>query len=100
MWCEVTDDPVVVSKLRPAKPGNRAEDKTATTSDCFFTKRRCSGGRPIAKSVGRCEGEKFRGSVSRREIEQRAAQVKVAPSGTIQAVPGDTALLDWPADAE
>ncbi len=24
-WCEVADDPVVVSKSRPEKPGNRGE---------------------------------------------------------------------------
>jgi len=32
-WCEVADDPVVVSKSWPVKPGNRVEDKTAMTSD-------------------------------------------------------------------
>lgn len=30
--CEVADEPVVVRKLRPEKPGNRVEEKTATTS--------------------------------------------------------------------
>jgi len=30
-WCEVADEPVVVRKSRPMKPGNRVEDKTATT---------------------------------------------------------------------
>jgi hypothetical protein len=29
----VADEPVVVSKLRPVKPGNRVEGKTAMTSD-------------------------------------------------------------------
>jgi len=29
--CEVADDPVVVIKSWPVKPGNRVEDKTATT---------------------------------------------------------------------
>ena len=29
----MADDPVVVSKSRPAKPGNRVEEKTAMTSD-------------------------------------------------------------------
>ncbi len=33
MGCEVADDPVVVSKSRPVKPGNRVEEKTAMTSD-------------------------------------------------------------------
>ncbi len=31
-WCEVADDPVVVSKSRTEKPGNRVEKKTAMTS--------------------------------------------------------------------
>jgi hypothetical protein len=29
--CEVADDPVVVRKPRPMKPGNRVEEKTAAT---------------------------------------------------------------------
>jgi hypothetical protein len=33
----VADDPVVVSKLRPKKPGNRVEEKTATTFDLVRT---------------------------------------------------------------
>jgi len=33
MWCEVADDPVVVSKSRPVKAGNSLEDKTAMMSD-------------------------------------------------------------------
>ena len=32
-WCEVADEPVVVSKSRPVKAGNSLEDKTVTTSD-------------------------------------------------------------------
>ena len=36
-WCEVADDPVVVSKSRPEKPGNRVEEKTATTSGLVLT---------------------------------------------------------------
>jgi hypothetical protein len=31
MWCEVADDPVVVSKSRPVKAGNSLEEKTAMT---------------------------------------------------------------------
>jgi len=31
MWCEVADEPVVVSKSRPVKAGDRVEDKTVTT---------------------------------------------------------------------
>ncbi len=30
-WCEVADEPVVVSKARPVKPGNGVEDKTRLT---------------------------------------------------------------------
>ena len=102
MWCEVADDPVVVSKSRPVKPGNRVEDKTAMTSDAprGDSTGIGSGERRIAKSVRRCEGVKFQGSVTRREIDPPAAPVKIASSGTVQAVPGETALLDRPADAE
>jgi|CXWJ01.1.fsa_nt_gi hypothetical protein len=32
MRCEVADEPVVVNKSRPEKPGNRVEEKTAMTS--------------------------------------------------------------------
>ena len=94
MWCEVADDPVVVSKSRPVKPGNRVEEKTAMTSGLVQADDR------TPKASARCEGEKFQGSGLRRELRQRAAQVKVAPPGTIRAVPGETALLEWPADVE
>lgn len=57
--CEVADDSVVVSKSRPEKPGNRVEEKTATTSDPVLA----GGGLP--KAFRRCEGMKFQGSVSR-----------------------------------
>jgi hypothetical protein len=49
MWCEVAEDPVVVSKLRPEKPGNRVEEKTATTSDLVLT----SGGSSKASVVAK-----------------------------------------------
>ena len=31
MRCEVADEPVVVMKSRPVKPGNGVEEKTGTT---------------------------------------------------------------------
>jgi hypothetical protein len=31
--CEVADEPVVVMKFRPVKPGNSVEEKTGTTTD-------------------------------------------------------------------
>ncbi len=47
--CEVADDSVVVSKSRPEKPGNRVEEKTATTSDLVLT----SDGWPKATVVAK-----------------------------------------------
>jgi|GEM_PF-3020335 hypothetical protein len=35
--CEVADDPVIVSKPRPAKAGNSLEDKTAVTRRLVVT---------------------------------------------------------------
>jgi hypothetical protein len=45
----VADDPVVVSKLRPEKPGNRVEEKTAMTFDLVRT----SDGTPKASVVAK-----------------------------------------------
>ena len=68
MWCEVTDDPVVVRKSRPAKPGNRVEDKTATTPDASSPRGTvpASGRSPKALAVakGRSFKEVFRGDLS------------------------------------
>ena len=61
--CEVADDPVVVSKLRPEKPGNRVEEKTATTSDLVWTGNRLPKASVVAK------GRSFKEVFSRREIE-------------------------------
>ena len=52
--CEVADDPVVVSKSRPEKPGNRVEEKTAMTSDLIPTSHRLPKGSLVAK------GESFK----------------------------------------
>lgn len=49
MWCEVADDPVVVKKSRPEKPGNRVEDKTATTSSLVWA----GNGQPKASAVAK-----------------------------------------------
>jgi hypothetical protein len=49
MWCEVADDPVVVNKSRPEKPGNRVEEKTAMTSDLV----RAGDGSPKASAVAK-----------------------------------------------
>ena len=50
--CEVADEPVVVMKFRPEKPGNSVEEKTGMTT----------GGGPVglgwSKAVLRCEGVK------------------------------------------
>ena len=68
MWCEVTDDPVVVNKLRPAKPGNRLEAKTATTSDVSSPRDTVQTGDRLPKASvvakGRSFEEVFRGDLS------------------------------------
>lgn len=53
MLCRVADEPVVVMKSPPKKPGNGAEEKTGMT--CIMVYRDC---RP-AKSPCNCEGGKF-----------------------------------------
>ena len=64
MWCEVADDPVVVSKSRPEKPGNRVEEKTAMTSGLVLA----GDGQPKASDVAKgrsfkevVQGEKSNG---------------------------------------
>jgi hypothetical protein len=47
--CEVADDPVVVRKSWPEKPGNRVEGKTATTSGSVQTSGRLSKASVVAK---------------------------------------------------
>ncbi len=50
----MTDDPVVVSKSRPVKPGNRVEEKTVMTSDTsFWGIVLTSGGTPKASVVAK-----------------------------------------------
>ena len=62
MWCEVADDPVVVSKSRPEKPGNRVEEKTAMTSGLVLTSDRLPKASAVAK--GRSFKEVFQGEKS------------------------------------
>jgi hypothetical protein len=50
----VADDPVVVNKLRPEKPGNREEEKTATTSSLV------SAGVCLPKAVSIAKGRSFK----------------------------------------
>ena len=61
--CEVAEDPVVVSKSRPEKPGNRVEGKTVTTSDLVWTGNRLPKASAVAKE------RSFKEVFSRREIE-------------------------------
>ena len=49
----MADESVVVSKFRPEKPGNRAEDKTGMTCDRVYR------GHYEPKAIGACEGRKF-----------------------------------------
>jgi hypothetical protein len=49
----VADEPVVVMKFPPVKPGNGVEEKTGTT--CIKVYRDCRE----AKSLCNCEGGKF-----------------------------------------
>jgi hypothetical protein len=37
-WCEVADEPVVVSKVRPMKASNVVEDKTRPTVGSVFNR--------------------------------------------------------------
>ena len=52
MRCEVADEPVVVMKFLPMKPGNGVEDKTGTSSDVI------QDDRYWPKAVLGCEGGK------------------------------------------
>ncbi len=60
--CEVADDPVVVSKSRPMKPGNRVEDKTVMTSGLVQAGGRLPKAWVVAK--GRSFKEVFQGDES------------------------------------
>ncbi|MBF0203302.1 MAG: hypothetical protein HQK67_03085 [Desulfamplus sp.] len=53
MLCRVADDPVVVLKFLPEKPGNGVEDKTEMT--CGVIHRSCQRD----KRADGCEGVKF-----------------------------------------
>jgi hypothetical protein len=64
MLCRVADEPVVVMKFPPVKPGNGVEEKTETT--CSHDCRGCWR----AKSAGSCEGVKFY-----RKFRKRAGKV-------------------------
>lgn len=57
MRCEVADEPIVVLKLQPMKPGNGVEGKTEVT------RRQVRGEKAQAKSGVFCEGVKFDGKV-------------------------------------
>jgi len=52
MTCRVADEPVVVMKSRPVKPGNSVEDKTGMTASGVWW----ACGEP--KAVTGCEGVK------------------------------------------
>ena len=52
MRCEVADEPVVVMKSRPVKPGNGVEDKTE------MTRWRLAWGPTGSKALMACEGVK------------------------------------------
>ena len=52
MWCGVSDEPIVVMKSQPAKPGNSVEGKTEMTRWLVHL------GVSMAKSLTTCEGVK------------------------------------------
>jgi hypothetical protein len=58
----VADDPVVVNKSRPEKPGNRVEEKTAMTAGLVLPGDRTPKASAVAK--GRSFKEVFRGEES------------------------------------
>jgi hypothetical protein len=90
----VADDPVVVSKSRPEKPGNRVEDKTVTTFGLVQTGDRLPKASAVAK--GRSFKEVFQGEKSNTCSTSEGRPFRNHPSGT----PLTRALLDWTADAE
>ena len=94
MWCEVADDPVVVKKSRPEKPGNRVEEKTATTSGLVQTGDRWPKASAVAK--GRSFKEVFQGEKSTTCSTSEGRPFRNHLSGT----PLTRVLLDWTADAE
>ena len=66
MWCEASDEPVVVNKSPPMKAGNSLEDKTGTIHGLV------RGSRQEPKALSECEGRKF----ILREPEQEGAQIR------------------------
>lgn len=90
----MADDPVVVRKSRPEKPGNRVEDKTATTSGLVQTGGRLPKASAVAK--GRSFKEVFQGESSSTCSTSEGRPFRNHPSGT----PLTRELLDWTADAE
>ena len=92
--CEVADDPVVVRKSQPEKPGNRVEDKTAMTSGLDLASGRMPKASAVAK--GRSFKEVFRGEKSTTRSTSEGRPFRNHPSGH----PVTRALLGWTADAE
>jgi len=82
--CEVADDPVVVRKSRPEKPGNRVEDKTAMTSGLVLASGRMPQDSAVAK--GRSFKEVFPGEKS-NSLQHKWRSLLQEPS---KRSPGDT----------
>ena len=65
MRCEVADEPVVVMKSRPVKPGNGVEDKTE------MTRRRLAWRSAGSKALRACEGVKLTENLSKETRQSR-----------------------------
>lgn len=88
MLCRVADEPVVVLKFPPKKPGNGVEGKTEMTRGLVRE------GRRRAKSAGGCKGVKFIRK-SRKPFE-RAAENKPSRTkrtGKYRKVPLGTGIV-------
>ena len=87
--CEVADDPVVVSKSRPEKPGNRVEEKTVTTSGLVQTGDRLPKASGVAK--GRSFKEVFPGEKS-NSLQHKWRSLPQEPSKRSPGDPGSAGL--------
>lgn len=83
----MADEPVVVSKFPPKKPGDGVEDKTETTRGMVRE------GRRKAKSADGCEGAKFNRKSSRapRAAGRRTSRPTGRASG--EEVPPGTGIF-------
>jgi hypothetical protein len=71
-WCEVADEPVVVSKVQPVKPSNGVEDKTELTSSNVF-----AGANICQKLCGLRRGEVIFNTLKRSEKPRQVRKLPI-----------------------